>query len=191
MKYLLIIILTITLSCNLEKNPIISNSDSSFVETKNSNTNEYHDTTEFFRFVSLFSDNLSVNEISEHFRNEFLNLNWSEEELQNAYVNCIADSILFQTENYIGLIYTINCMAGGICETNHLAIFNKNGELLETLKVGYSFGDLLFEDIMTFEFFNGNKLKLIKSSIEKDENEEIISKKTDTTIVEIKTILEN
>lgn len=69
----------------------------------------------------------------------------------------------------MGLVYKIECSAGGYCESNHLAVFNKAGELIDQLEIGHHFGDKGFDRSLSYEF-KGSFVILKSKDIERFEN---------------------
>ena len=185
----LVFIILLTVSCNLKQeektekvDTVEAKEPAKFVEREVNPS----DTIGLFEFISLFKEKQPETEIVDSLRARFLNLNWTENEKKYAYINCVADSVLFEREKVIGLVYTINCMAGGQCLTNHLAIFSKKGYLISQEKVGYEMAGLEHEDKMTY-ILNNDRLILVTENTITNDDGEALSTKSDTSVMTIDT----
>ena len=179
MKVFAIFIMIIFYSCSLDRN-----TENSRENTNTENLIETHNKTEisdFETFLKAFKSESAVI-ISEDYLERFLKIKWTEIERKQNYTDCLAERILFEKENFIGVIYTINCLAGGHCSTTHLAVFDNSGILQETIQIGYNFSDLAGERSMSFEIYDRNKLKLTTETIELNDDGDVVGMKKEETI---------
>lgn len=70
-----------------------------------------------------------------------------------------------------GLIYQVNCAAGGICESTHMTLFRTDGLMTDHLKIGHHFGDGGFDRSLEYKF-NGSFVTLISNEADQKENHE-------------------
>ena len=147
------------------------------------------DTLGFATFLGLFTSE-SAETINEDYFERFLKIKWTKTEKEQVYSSVIAEKILFENDEFIGVVYIINCLAGGECATTHLAIFDTSRILRETIQVGFNFSDLAGERIMTFEIYDRDKLKLTTETIELNDNGEVIDTKKEEKIITIDKYIE-
>ena len=147
------------------------------------------DTLGFATFLELFTLESSET-INEDYLERFLNIKWTENEREQTYSSCIAEKILFENDEFIGVVYTMNCLAGGACTTTHLAIFDTSGILRETIQIGFSFSDLAGERNMTFEIYDIDKLRLTTETIDMNDEGEVIATKKEEKIITIDKYIE-
>jgi hypothetical protein len=51
----------------------------------------------------------------------------------------------------LGLIYKVNCSAGGVCEVYSLVTYNNSGQLIDHLEIGHEFADNAFSRLLEYE----------------------------------------
>jgi len=86
------------------------------------------------------------------------------------------------SQDILGLLYKMQCQAGGQCGASYLVIYN-NDQFVDRLEIEHEYADAGFENRLNYKI-NGNKIELnlqISDYNDDDEGNIIIDKKTDST----------
>lgn len=86
--------------------------------------------------------------------------------------------------NVLGLIYRMDCQAGGLCTATYMAIFNDRN-YVDKLEIAHEYADGTFENSLSYEISKNNiRLKLKQIDITEDINgNEVENSTADSTSI--------
>ena len=89
------------------------------------------------------------------------------------------DKIVLKNKDFIGLSCLLPCMAGGLCETSRLVIFDYSGNKLDKLeKFEYTFADCAFRNTRFCAYSSDTLLILTNKEIKKDCDQDTVLDKS-------------
>ena len=89
------------------------------------------------------------------------------------------DKIVLKNSDFIGLTCFLPCLAGGICETSRLVIFDYNGNKLDKIeKFEYTFADCTFENSRFCAYSSDTLLILTNKEIKRDCDQDTVLDKS-------------
>lgn len=120
---------------------------------------------------SLFKEFLNLypgKGISPVFQEKVLGIDGPFPENRIAFESRRAKAITRRTDNYILVTVGYSCIAGGVCQSDELYSFSKNGTLMGSIEISKSFGDCGFSDSAETAYFESDEILVVDVSKEFD-----------------------